>query len=105
MKAANKGEVRNSRGENKTRSPFNSRRPKKKEKKKSGMKNWDEKNLLRYAHAHFHQFAQCVPIPILPISVSQSQPPRRTRWEAILALQKPNDALKLHRDEILEQVS
>lgn len=34
-----------------------------------------------------------------------AEPPRRTRWDAILALQKPNDALKLHRDEILEQIA
>ena len=68
------------------------------------MKNWDEKNLLRYVHP---RSSLSFPLVRTVRSILQSQPPRRTRtrWEAILALQKPNDALKLNRDEILEQVS
>ena len=30
---------------------------------------------------------------------------KRTHWDAILALEKPTNTLKLERDEIIEQVS
>ena len=48
-----------------------------------------------------------MPVPVihdLPPSPPIFQSPKRKQWDAILALEKPTNTLKLERDEIIEQV-